>query len=77
MPDAATSMANAKLEWTPEKENGFLHDFTQTWLTHLCAASHDAINSSGGTYFRAECSLFPVVVSERLCYDGLDLLVVG
>ena len=61
----------------PRKGERFLHDFTQTWLPHLCAASHDARNSSGGTYFSAECSLFLVVVPERLGYDGLGLLVVG
>ena len=42
----------------PRKGDRFLHDFTQTLMPHLCAASHDARNSSGGTYFSAECNLF-------------------
>ena len=42
----------------PKKGEQFLHNFVQTLMSHLCVASHDIRESSGGTCLGAECSLF-------------------
>ena len=47
-----------KEKWTgPQKRRPLFARFYTTLIPHFCFASHDARNSSGGTYLSAECSL--------------------